>query len=120
MPPNNKKILVADDDDLNRKLLKEFLSFYSYDVECVDNGKDAIALIKTGHYDVLITDYVMPGINGVELTKRVRSLNLSLPIIGISASGDEQEFMAAGANLFMEKPLTLSMLKNALERNIFT
>lgn len=116
MGTNNKKILVADDDVLVRKLLEEFLGFYGYNVDCVSNGEDAIRLIETGYYDILITDYIMPKINGLELIKRVRSLNLSLLIIGMSGTGDEKEFLTAGANFFMNKPIPLKKLKDILER----
>jgi two-component system capsular synthesis sensor histidine kinase RcsC len=115
---NNKKILVADDDALNRKLLDTFLTFCGYTVDCVTNGGDALTSIKRGDYDILITDYIMPEIDGIELTKRVRDLNLSLPIIGISSSDNEKAFLAAGANLFMAKPISLSVLGNALEREL--
>ena len=48
----------------------KFLTFHGYDVDCVSNGEDAIKLIKAKHYDVLVTDYMMPGINGIELVKK--------------------------------------------------
>jgi len=113
---NNGKVLVADDDAFIRKLLNEFLSFYEYNVECVGSGEDALRLIETGHYDILITDYMMPGINGAELIRQIRNQNLSLPIIGISGSVDEKDFLSAGANFFMPKPLELTELKYAIER----
>ena len=72
MKTDNKKILVADDDVLLRKLLNDLLTFYGYDVDCVSNGKEAIALIETDSYDILITDYLMPEMNGIELIKKVR------------------------------------------------
>ncbi|MBI4685286.1 MAG: response regulator [Nitrospirae bacterium] len=53
MERNNKKILVVDDDIFIRNLLKEFLTLHGYNVECVSNGEDAIALIRTGHYTIL-------------------------------------------------------------------
>ena len=70
MKTNNKKILVAEDDVLLRKLLSDLLTFYGYDVDCVSNGKEAIALIETDSYDILITDYLMPEMNGIELIKK--------------------------------------------------
>lgn len=119
MQINSRRVLVVDDDIIVRKLLKEFLTFHGYNVDCVSNGEDAIKLIKTGHYVILITDYMMLGIDGIKLTKKVRELNLSLPIIGISGMCNEKDFLSAGANLFMAKPLMLSELKNVLEREFF-
>jgi CheY-like chemotaxis protein len=79
----NKKILVADDDPLMRKLLSAVLTFYGYDIECVSNGKEAIALVETGSYDILITDYLMPEMNGIDLIKKARDIKKSLTIIGM-------------------------------------
>ncbi|MBI4685285.1 MAG: response regulator [Nitrospirae bacterium] len=62
---------------------------------------------------------MMPKINGIELTKMVRNLNLSLPIIGMSATGDEREFLAAGADLFMAKPFIFSAIENVLKGKFF-
>lgn len=119
MQINSRRVLVVDDDIIVRKLLKEFLTLHGYNADCVGNGEDAIKLIKTGHYDILIIDYMMPKIDGIELTRRIRNLSLSLPIIGISGMCNEKDFLSAGANLFMNKPITLSELKNILEREFF-
>ena len=51
-------------------MLNEFLTLCGYDVDCVSNGKEAIALIETDSYDALITDYMMPEMNGIELIKK--------------------------------------------------
>jgi len=113
---NNKRILVADDDILVRKLLDTFLTFCGYNVECVSTGKEAVTLIETDSYDVLITDYMMPEMNGIELIKKVRDIKKSLAIIGMSASEEEKGFLAAGANLFIAKPFSPYALKNTIEK----
>lgn len=116
---DNKKILVADDDAVIRKLLNIFLTYFGYEVDCVNDREDAMILIEKSNYSLLITDYEMPRINGIDLTKKVRNLMPSMPIIGISGSHTcRKEFLIAGATLFMEKPFTLSILKNALEREL--
>lgn len=120
MKTDNKKILVADDDVLLRKLLNDLLTFYGYDVACVSNGKEALARIETGSYDVLITDYTMPEMNGIELIKKARDIKKSLAIIGMSASEEEKGFLAAGANLFIAKPFSPYALKNIIEEICLT
>ncbi|PIV65599.1 MAG: response regulator [Nitrospirae bacterium CG01_land_8_20_14_3_00_44_22] len=117
---DNKKILVADDDVLLRKLLNDLLTFYGYDVACVSNGKEALARIETDSYDVLITDYMMPEMNGIELIKKARYIKKSLAIIGMSASEEEKGFLAAGANLFIAKPFSPYALKNIIEEICLT
>jgi len=117
---DNKKILVADDDVLLRKLLNDLLTFYGYDVAFVSNGKEALARIETDSYDVLITDYMMPEMNGIELIKKARYIKKSLAIIGMSASEEEKGFLAAGANLFIAKPFSPYALKNIIEEICLT
>lgn len=116
MKTNNKRILVTDDDTLVRKLLDTFLTFCGYNVECASTGKEAVALIEAHSYDVLITDYMMPEMNGIELIKKVRDIKKSLAIIGISASEEERAFLAAGANSFIAKPFSPDELKNTIEK----
>jgi two-component system capsular synthesis sensor histidine kinase RcsC len=116
---NNKKILVADDDAASRKLLNVFLSYFGYDVHCVNDGEEAMIAIERDNYALLITDYEMPKINGIKLTKKVRDLRPSMPIIGTSGLHESRKgFLTAGATIFMEKPITLSILKNALENDL--
>jgi len=112
---NGRRVLIVDDDILVGESLNELLSLLGYNVEYVNNGEEAISLINAGDYDILITDYMMPGVNGIELVKKVRDMGLILPIIGISGTCNEKDFLAAGANIFMNKPLTLKGLWNALE-----
>lgn len=120
MKTDNKKILVTDDEPLVRQLLNEFLTLCGYDVDCVGNGNDALALIETDSYDVLITDYLMPEMNGLELIKKARDIKKSLAIIGMSASEEERVFLAAGANLFIAKPFSPYALKNIIEKICLT
>ncbi len=110
-----RKILVVDDDHLIRDSLYELLSILGYNVECAGNGKDAIELMQKNIYDALITDHIMPGINGIELTKKIRNVGLKLLIIGISGTCNEKDFLDAGANVFINKPFTLRVLQNALK-----
>lgn len=113
----NKRILIVDDNYLARKLLEKFFEFYGYEVHCVESGREALSLIEAGHYDILITDYIMPEIDGVELTRMVRRIRPLLPILGMSASCEEKKFLEAGANFFIPKPFDLKTLKNAVEHH---
>lgn len=116
MKADNKKILVADDDDVIRELLSIFLTYFGYEVDCVNDGEEAMILIEKSNYSLLITDYEMPRINGIELAKKVRNLMPSMPIIGISGSHTcRKEFLIAGANVFLNKPFTFKVLQNALK-----
>ena len=104
-------ILIIDDDKGVRELLREFLRLYGFKAHCVENGILALNLLKKEYFDIIITDYSMPGMNGIELTKIVRSLYPQALIIGISGTDfDGKDFLAAGADAFLSKPLQLHEL----------
>lgn len=119
MQLNIKKIIVADDDIAIRELLLEFLRLNGCEVECSDNGEAALELIKMGCYDLLITDADMPGIDGITLTRIIRSLSLPLLIIGMSGTSGEEEFLTAGADFFINKPISFGRLKGILKKRFF-
>jgi len=100
-------ILIVDNDPVISRLLKDFLVLNGFNVQTVENGSEALDLIKRGQFNIIITDYDMPGINGVELTHIVRSMRSDLLIIGMSADSKESDFLKAGANLFILKPFSL-------------
>ena len=80
-------ILIVDDDDKIRDLLKDFLISNNFLVSTAINGEDALEKLNLIKFDVLILDIMMPGINGYELTKIIRSTSL-VPIIHLTAMGD--------------------------------
>lgn len=63
--PTKKIILIVDDNKGVRELLREFLRLYGFEAHSVSNGISALDLIKKGHFDIIITDYSMPEMNGI-------------------------------------------------------
>jgi sigma-B regulation protein RsbU (phosphoserine phosphatase) len=104
------KILVADDQLLWRTRLSEILPSQGYQVHCVENGAQACALLgRDPDVDILLTDWVMPQMDGIELCRRVRRMDREryLPIILLtsrSGRGDLSEALNAGADAFVRKP----------------
>lgn len=111
----DKKILVVDDDPNIRKLVREFLSFYGYHVDCASDGLEALRFIKNGCYNLVITDYNMPELNGVEFTKIIREKKDYPPIIATSSYDMKAVFIEAGADLFIPKPVDLKVLRKEIE-----
>ena len=109
------KILVVDDDLQMRELLHAFLSFGGYQVESAANGFEALSLVEKGGYNLIITDYEMPILNGVEFVKKVREKWTSLPVLAVSSSDVEVLFLEAGADLFILKPFNLKGLREKIE-----
>ena len=99
-------ILIVDDDDKIRDLLKDFLISNNFLVSTAINSKDALEKLNLIKFDVLILDIMMPGINGYELTKIIRSTSL-VPIIHLTAMGDTNNVIQGleiGADDYLSKP----------------
>lgn len=111
-----KGVLVIDDDEAVRKLLSDVLGLHEFVVCAVHNGTFALELIEKKDFDIIITDYSMPGIDGIALTKIMRSRCPKSFIIGISADCDERDFLNAGANAFLHKPFYLQDVLSMVRR----
>jgi len=120
------RILVVDDNANMRRLINTILrSVGVLDVVDIDNGADALAMIQEWKPDLLLVDYVMDGLDGVEFTRRVRSdidtPDNRLPIIivtGYSELWRLNEAKKAGANDFIVKPFTTKALVNRIQRTM--
>ena len=115
---HNRKVLIAEDNTINAMVFASFLEDWGIDSTVVENGQQAIEIIKsTNDYDLILMDIHMPIINGIEATREIKKLKSKLPVIVLSASNYQQaiqEAMEAGANQFISKPVTSSDLYQAL------
>lgn len=101
----NPRVLIVDDDKDVRKILQYVLTSYSMEVTLCENGTEALLAVMGGTFDYIITDFQMPGMNGVELVRRLRPMLQPLAvIIGMSAGDTGGQFLEAGANDFISKP----------------
>ncbi|MDD4429663.1 MAG: response regulator, partial [Paludibacter sp.] len=82
-----EKILVIDDDKLVRKVFKLTLSKEGYDVLEAEDGRQGLQLIKTENPDLVLTDFLMPGINGLEVIAEITRLKLNIPVIMLTGYG---------------------------------
>ncbi|MEM6413141.1 MAG: response regulator [Pseudomonadota bacterium] len=101
-----KHILVADDDDRIRTLLKRYLSENGYGVSTASNGTEASTLLNGVEFDLLILDVMMPGLDGFDLTQRIRAAS-NVPILLLTARGlpqDRIEGLEKGADDYLTKP----------------
>lgn len=80
-----KKILVTDDDEAIRDLVSELLKQQGCSIETAFNGEMALEKLKTGTYDLLISDVIMPKVDGIELAMKVKGLYPDLPVLVLSA-----------------------------------
>lgn len=112
-----KRILVVDDEELVRRLLFDVLKRLSYEVETAENGVEAIKQIAARTYDLVITDYMMPQMDGLELTRKIKTINPSVPVLIITSNGPEQELLRSGAAACIKKPFMITELKR-ISQNI--
>lgn len=118
----NIKILVADDLFTIRSLLKTSLNQlgFSY-IEQASDGDIALDYLRKNKVDLLITDWKMPNMNGIDLTKTIRSdqqlKDLKILMVTTNSSKEEiAEAMQAGVNCYLTKPFNLMMLEDSLKK----
>ena len=106
MSENNLHILLVDDDDKIRELLKTFLVDNKYLVSTASDAAEAKEVLKYITFDLLVIDIMMPGQNGYELTKEIREKSL-IPIIHLTAMGETEDRvhgLEIGADDYLGKP----------------
>jgi len=114
--PADYTILVVDDLEANRALLARRLEKFGYGVDSVDSGPAALAYIEDRPPDIVLLDYMMPQMNGVEVLQRLRSGNpetANLPVIIVTARAEGEtaiDALAAGADDYVTKPMNFDVL----------
>ncbi len=108
-------VLVVDDEEDIRGLLRLILSRAGYDVQEAGDGESALAFLQNDLPDLILLDLLMPGIDGFEVCRRVRAgqRTKAIPILILSAMTDShsrQEGLRAGATKYLTKPLTATQL----------
>ncbi len=105
-----KKILVVDDELPIRKLLYEALTGKGYQVSSVSSGEEAIALLKKEKPDLIILDIAMPGMNGIETLKEIRSFDNKVDVVmmsGVATAEMEKKAREIGVSRFLFKGLAV-------------
>jgi DNA-binding NtrC family response regulator len=113
------KILVADDDKNLRKVLMNELSYAGFDVAEADNGRKALDLLEKNEYDVLLLDLNMPGLGGMDVLKKIKSLDIPTEVIILTAHATLSaaiDAMKLGAYDFLTKPFQIEELTAVIEK----
>ena len=112
-------VLHVEDDETISAIVREILESEGWAVETCSDGVVALQNIcGTTHYDLLLVDYDLPGLNGVELVRRTRHTphRSHMPIIVLSATPVHADAREAGANVCLQKPLHISVLLETIAR----
>jgi CheY-like chemotaxis protein/HPt (histidine-containing phosphotransfer) domain-containing protein len=118
-----KKILVAEDVQINQLIVKHILKGWGHSVTIVENGKEVLKLLEKNQFDLILMDIHMPEMNGVDTTRLIRKLTnpkkANIPIIAVSAAAFKDEikgYLDSGMNDFVTKPYTEEKLLEVFNR----
>lgn len=118
----HRLILVAEDNEINQKVILQQLGMLGYTADVASTGREALERYQSGDYALLLTDLHMPGMDGYELTKAIRVEQKSsqhFPIIALTANalkGEIEHCRSVGMDDYLSKPATLEALKTTLEK----
>ena len=117
------RVLVVDDNGMNRKLAIALLKFYEFDLYEADSGKKAIELVKQKDFDIIFMDHMMPEMDGIEATRIIRNecgeaakKSVIIALTANALQGAKEEFLANGFEDFLSKPFQRTDLHEILER----
>ncbi len=113
-------ILVADDSEINRKLIHELLAPLYLQADYAINGFEVLSLLQKKQYDIILLDIQMPELDGIETLKQIRSNREydSIKVIAVTAhalEGDKKRYLKQGFNDYISKPFDFSMFKSKIE-----
>ena len=118
----NARILVVDDNDLNLKVAFRLLGLYRITPDMVTSGVGAIRSVQKSNYQIVFMDHMMPGMDGIEATNKIRALGeeyKKLPIIALTANathGVREIFLESGMDDYLSKPIELDTLNDILRK----
>ena len=117
----NGRVLVVDAKDMGLYIAKGMLALYGLQVDTAKSGDEAIEKIKYNVYDLVLIDHLMPGMDGMKTTRKIRRLKggyKKLPIVALTvntAAGAKEMFLANGFSGFISKPIVLREMDKMLK-----
>ena len=118
----NMKILVVDDFSTMRRIIKNLLKDLGFsNIQEADDGNTALPMLNKGDFDFVVTDWNMPGMQGIDLLRAIRADDKlkHLPVLMVTAEAKKEQIVAAaqaGVNGYVVKPFTAATLKEKLDK----
>jgi CheY-like chemotaxis protein len=117
----NERILVVEDNEQSRKLVRDILKFKGYEIVEAETGEDGVRLAQERRPSLVLMDIRLPGIDGIEALGRLRAGTdtRSIPVLAMTASvmtEDRQKIMDAGFDAFQSKPINVKEFMAAVEQ----
>ncbi|HOW15199.1 response regulator [Methanosarcina sp.] len=118
-----KNILVVEDNPLIMELVKTLLISFGYEPVEASDGAIALELSKKNHFNLILLDIQLPGIDGIEVLKILKEdpARREIPVIALTAHamrGDEEKFLKAGCSAYISKPIDIQKFKSTIEEFI--
>ncbi|MGQ3683877.1 MAG: response regulator [Candidatus Loosdrechtia sp.] len=117
----NRNVLVIEDNEKNRKLMRVILKAKGFHVIEATTGEEALGILKDQKPDIILMDIQLPGIDGLTLSRQIKAnaLTKDIPIVAVTAyamKGDEQKVLEAGCDAYISKPINTQELPLVVER----
>ena len=116
------KILVVEDDPVSALLMKEIVSKRDYNVVVTRDGTEALATLEKYSFDAIITDWLMPRMDGMELIRRAQSIANPMPIVivitSLSCAAARTHALLAGADYYLTKPCEPKEVRDILDHHL--
>ena len=119
------RVLVAEDNPVNQKLISEVLKIFACELTIVENGKEAVAMNEKNEYDLILMDCQMPEMDGFQATRRIRSQEQEsgaeegVVIVALTANArkeDRDKCLASGMDDYLSKPFTMAQLRDVISK----
>ncbi len=114
----NIRILIVDDERSIRMVLKNLLSRFGHEVQCVECGEKALEVLKAPGIDLVISDIIMPGMSGIELTQEIRTKYPQIKILLMSGTSADSTSAKLPINGFLTKPFTASEVQGVVVKSL--
>ena len=120
---SDKNVMVVEDNEKNRKLMRVVLKAKGYNIIEASTGEEALNLLKNQKPDIILMDIQLPGIDGLTLIKQIKAsvITKDIPIIAVTAyamKGDEQKILDTGCDAYVSKPINTQELPLIVEKYI--
>lgn len=109
--PLSGRVLIVEDNEVNQMLIKAYLDSFGLAHDVAANGQEALAALQAGSFDLVLMDIMMPELDGIETTNRIRALPgpiAQVPVVALTANamaGDRERYLAAGMDGYVSKPV---------------
>lgn len=117
---NGKRILIVDDSKINLKVANQILKPYNFNVKMVESGYEALELMESQTFDLILMDIMMPKMNGVETLRRLKNMEgFDIPVVALTADaieGMDEKYLNAGFNGYLSKPIDRYELDRTLKK----